>query len=107
MICEAENAALDDIDSDAHYVTYQRDGQEYRVRCCFTAGCDGSHGPSCHAIPANHRREFERVYPFEWLGIMVERPPLDDFIYAYHEDGMAIAAERSPMLSRYYIQVPL
>ena len=86
---------------------YEKDGQIYRVECDFIAGCDGFHGPSRQAIPEAKRREYERVYPFGWMGIMVERPPLEDFIYAYHSDGMAMAAQRNPMLSRYYVQAPL
>ncbi len=107
VVCEAKDVALHDIETGAPHVTYRKDGQSHRVDSRFVAGCDGFHGPSRQAIPATHRREYERIYPFGWLGIMVEKPPLDDFIYAYHEDGMAMAAQRNPMLSRYYIQVPL
>ncbi|MDE0345388.1 MAG: FAD-dependent monooxygenase, partial [Boseongicola sp.] len=107
VACDAKDVALHDIETDAPHVTYQKEGRRHRVDCRFIAGCDGFHGPSRQAIPASHRQEYERIYPFGWLGIMVEKPPLDDFIYAYHEDGMAMAAQRNPMLSRYYIQVPL
>ncbi len=107
VVCDAKDVALHDIETDAPHVTYQKDGQRHRVDCRFIAGCDGFHGPSRQAIPATHRQEYERIYPFGWLGIMVEKPPLEDFIYVYHEDGMAMAAQRNPMLSRYYIQVPL
>jgi p-hydroxybenzoate 3-monooxygenase len=106
IINEASDVALHDIDSTAPYVTYERDGQQHRIDCDYIVGCDGFHGPSRQAIPKSARKEFERVYPFGWLGILVERPPLEDFIYAYHEDGMAMAAQRNSMLSRYYVQVP-
>lgn len=106
IICEAKNVTLHDVNSDAPHVTYEKDGKTHRIDAAYIAGCDGFHGPSRQAIPAELRREFERVYPFGWLGIMVEQPPLDDFIYAYHEDGMAMAAQRNPMLSRYYVQAP-
>lgn len=105
IIDEAENVALHDLEGSPH-VTFNRHGEDYRIDCDFIAGCDGFHGPSRQAIPANVRREYERVYPFGWLGILAERPPLPDFVYSYHSDGMAVAAQRNPMLSRYYVQVP-
>lgn len=106
VICEAKDVSLHDVDSEAPYVTYQKDGKTHRIDARYIAGCDGFHGPSRQAIPTHLRREFERVYPFGWLGIMVEKPPLPDFVYAYHEDGMAMAAQRNPTLSRYYVQAP-
>lgn len=107
VICEADNVALNDIETDAPFVTYEKDGAQHRIDCQIIAGCDGFHGPSRRAIPQTHRREFTREYPFGWMGVMVEKPPLDDFIYAYHSDGMAMAAQRNPMLSRYYVQAPI
>ena len=107
VINEAEHVALHDIDTDSPYVTYEKEGQKVYVDCEYIAGCDGFHGPSRQAIPEDVRTEYERVYPFGWLGIMVEKPPLEDFIYAYHETGMAMAAQRNSMLSRYYVQAPL
>jgi p-hydroxybenzoate 3-monooxygenase len=72
------------------------------------AGCDGFHGPSRKAIPAAAAREFERVYPFGWLGILADVPPCHpELIYANTEKGFALASMRSPTRSRYYIQVPL
>ena len=106
IICEAKDVALHDITGDAS-VTYTKNGVQHRIRCDFIAGCDGFHGPSRQAMPREVRREYERVYPFGWLGIMVEKPPLQDFIYAYHSDGMAMAAQRNPQLSRYYVQAPV
>ncbi len=105
VVNEAKDVALHDI-TGTPYVTYTKDGVEHRLDCEFICGCDGYHGPSRQAMPAEVRKEFERVYPFGWLGIMVEKPPLKDFIYAYHSDGMAMAAQRNPMLSRYYVQAP-
>ncbi len=107
IVNEARDVALHDIDSGDPYVTYVHEGKACRVDCDFIAGCDGFHGPSRQAIPASVLRTFERTYPFGWLGIMVERPPLEDFIYAYHEKGFALAAQRNPMLSRYYVQVDI
>lgn len=107
IVNEAIDVALHDIDSDAPWVSYEKDGQQHRVDCDYIVGCDGFHGPSRQAIPASVRKEYERVYPFGWLGILVERPPVGEFIYAYHKEGMAMAAMRNPMLSRYYVQVPV
>ncbi len=106
MVHEARDVALHGVTGQP-YVTYTKDGAEHRLDCDFIAGCDGFHGPSRQAIPAEKRRELERVYPFGWMGIMVERPPLKNFVYAYHSDGMAMAAQRNPMLSRYYVQAPV
>ena len=106
MAHEAKDVALHDVTSKP-YVTYTKDGVDHRLDADFIAGCDGFHGPSRQAIPSENRHEFERVYPFGWMGIMVERSPLENFIYAYHSDGMAMAAQRNPMLSRYYVQAPV
>lgn len=105
MIFEVENVALHDLDG-APSVTFDRHGESQRIDCDFIAGCDGFHGPSRMAIPSEIRREYERVYPFGWLGIMVEKPPMKELAYAYHSEGFAMASRRNPMLSRYYVQVP-
>ncbi|SIO11180.1 4-hydroxybenzoate 3-monooxygenase [Vannielia litorea] len=107
VICEAADVTLHDIESDAPHVTYVKDGTTHRIDCRFIAGCDGFHGPSRQAIPRSHRREFLREYPFGWMGVMVEKPPVSNFTYVYHSDGMAMAAQRTPMLSRYYVQAPI
>jgi p-hydroxybenzoate 3-monooxygenase len=78
-----------------------------RVDCDFIAGCDGFHGISRQSIPSGKLREFEKVYPFGWLGILSETPPLREIAYCHSPRGFALASQRSPMLSRYYIQVPL
>lgn len=108
IVYSAEDVALHAIESDAPYVTYSKDGTEYRIDARFIAGCDGFHGPSRKAIPAHAAREFERVYPFGWLGILADVPPChDELIYANHDRGFALASMRSKMRSRYYIDVPL
>lgn len=108
IVFEARDVALHDVDSDQPSVTYSRDGITHRIEADFIAGCDGSHGPSRHAVPANAAREFARDYPFGWLGILADVPPChDELIYASSDDGFALASMRSPARSRYYIQVPL
>ncbi|WP_126173598.1 4-hydroxybenzoate 3-monooxygenase [Altericroceibacterium xinjiangense] len=108
VIYGAEDAALHDVETDAPYVTYRKDGAERRVDCRFVAGCDGFHGPSRQAIPIDAGQEYERVYPFGWLGILADVPPCSsELIYANHERGFALASMRSATRSRYYIDVPL
>jgi p-hydroxybenzoate 3-monooxygenase len=107
VVHEAENVSLHALTSDQPAVTYTVKGETQRLDCDFIAGCDGFHGVSRKAIPATHLREFEKVYPFGWLGILAEVPPLPDIIYAHHPRGFALASQRNPTLSRYYIQVPL
>jgi p-hydroxybenzoate 3-monooxygenase len=108
IIYQAADVALHDIESDAPYLTYEKDGSSHRIDTRFIAGCDGYHGPSRHAIPASIAREYEREYPFGWLGILADVPPChDELIYANHQRGFALASMRSKTRSRYYIDVPL
>ncbi len=108
IVYEAGDVALHDIEGDAPFVTYTKDGATHRIDCAYIAGCDGFHGPSRKAIPAHAVREFERVYPFGWLGILADVPPChDELIYANTDAGFALASMRSKTRSRYYIQVPL
>ena len=108
VVFEAEGVALHDLKTAAPFVTYQKDGVDQRLDCDFVAGCDGYHGVSRTAIPADVLKTFERVYPFGWLGILADVPPCDDeLIYASHERGFALASMRSKTRSRYYIQTAL
>jgi p-hydroxybenzoate 3-monooxygenase len=108
VIYEAQDVALHDVESDAPSVTYRVNGTEHRVEARFIAGCDGFHGPSRQAIPATVGKEYERVYPFGWLGILADVPPCNhELIYANHSRGFALASMRSHSRSRYYIDVPL
>ncbi|MDE2562671.1 MAG: 4-hydroxybenzoate 3-monooxygenase [Sphingomonadales bacterium] len=108
VIYEAADVALHDVESDAPFITYSRDGAQHRIDARIIAGCDGFHGPSRQAIPASVGRAFERVYPFGWLGVLADVPPCNhELIYANHERGFALASMRSPTRSRYYIDVPL
>lgn len=107
VIDEASGVALHDVASENPYVTFSKNGEEQRIDCDYIAGCDGFHGVSRQSIPDNILRTVEKAYPFGWLGILSETPPLDDIIYANHERGFALASQRTPMLSRYYIQCEL
>lgn len=104
IVDQAEDVTLHDVDSNQPSVTYLKEGVQQRIECDFIAGCDGFHGVSRQSIPRSRIREFEKIYPFGWLGIMSETPPLDDIIYANSDRGFALCSRRHPMLSRYYIQ---
>jgi p-hydroxybenzoate 3-monooxygenase len=106
-IGEADNVTLFDIDSEQPSVSYDKDGGTHHIACDFVAGCDGFHGVSRHGIPPEKRTEFEKVYPFGWLGVLSETPPLADIIYANSDRGFALSSMRNPMLSRYYVQCDL
>jgi p-hydroxybenzoate 3-monooxygenase len=108
LLHEVDQVQIHDADSDHPHVSFVQHGRERRVDCDFVAGCDGFHGVSRKTIPADQLREFERVYPFGWLGVLSQTPPVsDELIYASHERGFALCSMRSPSLSRYYLQVPL
>jgi p-hydroxybenzoate 3-monooxygenase len=105
---EVDNVALHDADTDAPFVTYTVHGEARRIECDFIAGCDGFHGVSRQAIPLSVRREYEKVYPFGWLGILSETPPVShELIYANSPRGFALCSMRNDNLSRYYIQCSL
>lgn len=107
-IYEVEDVVIHDAKTDAPYVTYTKGGQPSRIDCDFVAGCDGFHGVSRKTIPEAQRREYEKVYPFGWLGILSETPPVDDeLIYSNSERGFALCSMRNDHLSRYYIQCPV
>jgi p-hydroxybenzoate 3-monooxygenase len=105
-VYSAGHVQLHDVDSDRPSVTYVKDGTGHQIKADVIAGCDGFHGPSRKAIP--NRTEFEREYPFGWLGILADVPPCHpELIYASSDEGFALASMRSPTRSRYYIQVQL
>ena len=103
-----EDVAIHGADTDSVHVTFNVDGKSHRIDCDFVAGCDGFHGVSRQTIPLNVRKEYEKVYPFGWLGILSETPPVnDELIYSNSERGFALCSMRSKSLSRYYIQCSL
>ena len=104
-IYEAADVMPHGFDTDAPYVTYVHGGTTHRVDCDFIAGCDGYHGISRRAVPAGAISTFERSYPFGWLGLLAEVPPVShELIYASHPRGFALCSMRSPTRSRYYVQ---
>jgi p-hydroxybenzoate 3-monooxygenase len=108
VIYDAGDVTLHDVESDAPYITFTKDGTQHRIDARFIAGCDGFHGPSRQAIPASVGKPYELVYPFGWLGILADVPPCNhELIYANHDRGFALASMRSETRSRYYVDVPL
>ena len=108
IINSADNVLPQDLDKKNPFVTFKKDGIENKIKCDFVAGCDGYHGISRKTIPKNLIQIYERVYPFGWLGVLSETPPVsDELIYANHGNGFALASMRNNNLSRYYIQTPL
>ncbi len=110
-VYEAADVAVHDFEGDGPgqtaRVTYTHEGVAFELRCDFIAGCDGYHGVSRASIPADRLSVYERVYPFGWLGVLAETPPVShELIYSNHERGFALCSMRSTTRSRYYIQCP-
>ncbi len=104
-IYEAENVGVHDFDGDRPLVRFRKDGVERELSCDFICGCDGFHGVSRQSVPEQAIDIFERVYPFGWLGVLADVPPVcDELIYANHPNGFALCSMRSMSRSRYYIQ---
>ena len=107
-IYEAANVSLHDFDGSRPRVRYQKDGATHEIECDFIAGCDGFHGVSRASVPAGAIQNFERVYPFGWLGILADTPPVShELIYVNHERGFALCSMRSKTRSRHYVQCSL
>jgi p-hydroxybenzoate 3-monooxygenase len=106
VIYEAEDVSLHGLTNDKPSLRYQKGGTTHEIQCDFVAGCDGFHGVSRQAIPQEVIRIYERVYPFGWLGILSDTPPVNhELIYANSERGFALCTMRSMARSRYYLQV--
>jgi len=105
-IYEAEDVQLHDFYTDKPRVTFVKDGETIELECDYIAGCDGFHGISREAIPANLFKGYDRQYPFAWLGMIVAAPPTSpELIYCHHPEGFALFTMRSPTVSRLYLQV--
>ncbi len=108
IVFNVEDVTIHDADTDTPFVTFTVDGKEQRVDTDFVAGCDGFHGVSRQTIPLDVRREYEKVYPFGWLGVLSETPPVhEELIYSSSSRGFALCSMRNESLSRYYIQCSL
>jgi p-hydroxybenzoate 3-monooxygenase len=103
-----ENVEVHDFDRSRPFVTFRHIGRDVRIDCDFIAGCDGFHGVCRASVPKGAITNFERVYPFGWLGLLADVPPVHhELIYAHHERGFALCSQRSLTRSRYYIQCSL
>jgi p-hydroxybenzoate 3-monooxygenase len=108
-IYEAGNVQVLDYDSQSPRVTYEKDGQTYEIQCDFIAGCDGFHGVCRASVPQGAITEYEKVYPFGWLGILADVPPVSPhaIVYANSDRGFGLCSMRSLTRSRYYVQCPI
>jgi p-hydroxybenzoate 3-monooxygenase len=107
-VYEASDVTVGGFDGAKPFVTWKQGGREQRLDCDFIAGCDGFHGVCRASVPKSAIREYEKVYPFGWLGLLSETPPVnEELIYANSERGFALCSMRSMTRSRYYLQVPL
>ena len=104
---EASNVQPHDLKGEQPWLTFEHEGQAWRLECDYIAGCDGFHGVARQSIPAEALEVFERVYPFGWLGVLADTPPVHaELVYAKHARGFALCSMRSLTRSRYYLQVP-
>ncbi|PJI47603.1 MAG: 4-hydroxybenzoate 3-monooxygenase [Pseudomonas sp.] len=107
-VYEAADVELHDVTSEKPYLTFTHQGEQVRLDCDYIAGCDGFHGVARRSIPAERLSIFERVYPFGWLGLLSDTPPVNhELIYASSERGFSLCSQRSASRSRYYLQVGL
>ena len=107
-VYQASNVQVHDFDTKTPRVTYEKDGQTHTIDCDFIAGCDGFHGVCRASAPRSAIKEYEKVYPFGWLGMLSDTPPVHhELIYVNSPRGFALCSQRSPTRSRYYLQVPL
>jgi p-hydroxybenzoate 3-monooxygenase len=105
VVFEVEDVTVHELDGAKPKILYRKEGTDHELQCDFIAGCDGFHGICRPSVPAGALIEYERTYPFGWLGILAEAPPSsDELIYAYHERGFALLSMRTPQISRLYIQ---
>lgn len=108
VIDRAADVTPQGLESDAPFLTFSRDGADHRIDCDFICACDGYHGVGRQSIPAAARTEYEKVYPFGWLGILSETRPADEeLIYGNHDAGFTLCSLRSERMSRYYVQAPI
>ncbi|WP_028998695.1 4-hydroxybenzoate 3-monooxygenase [Azohydromonas australica] len=107
-VYEARNVAVHGFDTTHPSVTYEKDGKTHEIQCDFIAGCDGFHGVCRASVPRGAITEYEKVYPFGWLGLLSDTPPVaDELIYINSPRGFGLCSQRSKTRSRYYLQVPL
>ena len=109
IVYEAADLGIDDFDTERPRVHYRKGGRQHSLECEVIAGCDGFHGVCRASVPRKSITEYEKVYPFGWLGILSDVPPVSPhaIVYANSERGFALCSMRSLTRSRYYVQCPL
>ncbi|MEO6291083.1 MAG: 4-hydroxybenzoate 3-monooxygenase, partial [Burkholderiaceae bacterium] len=108
-VYQAAQVSVHDFDSSTPKVRYQKDGQNFELECDFIAGCDGFHGVCRASVPEGAITEYEKVYPFGWLGVLADVPPVSphSIVYGNSERGFSLCSMRSLTRSRYYVQCPM
>ena len=105
IVFEVDDLSVHDLDSERPTIHYRKDGASEEIACDFIAGCDGFHGVCRPAVPEGIITDYERIYPFAWLGILAEAPPTsEELVYTYTERGFALFSMRSPQITRLYLQ---
>jgi p-hydroxybenzoate 3-monooxygenase len=105
VLFEVENVSVHDLDGSRPRIRYKKDENSYELTCDFLAGCDGFHGICRPSVPTGVLTEYEREYPFGWLGILADAPPSsEELIYTYHDRGFVLLSMRTPQISRLYLQ---
>jgi p-hydroxybenzoate 3-monooxygenase len=108
IVYDADEVTVEGFDSKQPSVSYRKDGVRHRVEADFIAGCDGFHGVCRASVPESAITQYEKVYPFGWLGVLADVPPVShELIYVHHERGFALCSQRSKVRSRYYVQCSL
>jgi p-hydroxybenzoate 3-monooxygenase len=108
IVYEADNVRPHEFNNGSPRVSFEKGGEHYEIECDFIAGCDGFHGVSRKSVAPEEITEYEYAYPFGWLGVLADVPPVsEEVIYCHHEDGYALCSMRSTTRSRYYIQVDI
>ncbi|MET9694611.1 4-hydroxybenzoate 3-monooxygenase [Streptomyces sp. NPDC006514] len=107
LLFDAQVTSVEGADTATPVVRFIHEGRQQTLSCDYVVGCDGFHGVARNAVPASLRTTYERTYPYSWLGVLAEAPPVyNELIYAHSERGFALASMRSPSVSRLYLQVP-
>ena len=108
IIQGVKDVVINDATSSSPNVEFNKNGERNRLDCDYVVGCDGFHRVSRSTIPKEKRREFQRIYPFGWLGLLSRTPPANhELVYSNSSNGFALASMRNKNLSRYYVQVPV
>ncbi|MBS4037255.1 MAG: 4-hydroxybenzoate 3-monooxygenase [Hydrogenophaga sp.] len=108
-VYSAADVSIHDFDGSAPVVRFRQDGELKELACDFIAGCDGFHGVCRASVPEGAITEYEKVYPFGWLGVLADVPPVSThaIVYANSERGFGLCSMRSLTRSRYYVQCPI